>query len=122
MTERSFTPPASRFDIVRALPVVGYFLLVFGLLVAAFIRITPASVPRAFANPALREAVRLSLLACWYDFDRSYMSASCSGFERDVERCIKHGNFGFMHRCLGPPMKETMFPLEPRLAFDEDIV
>lgn len=62
MTERSFAPPVSRFDIVRVLPVAGYFFLVFGLLVAAFIRITPESVPRAFANPALRDAVRLSLV------------------------------------------------------------
>ena len=58
----STTPRYGRsFDVLLALPLAAYLLIVVLLLVSLFLRITPASVATAFSDPALLSSMWLSL-------------------------------------------------------------
>lgn len=54
--------PWCRFDSLLCLPLLGYLAIIVALIVGTFLSITPSAIQTAFADPALRDAVVLSLL------------------------------------------------------------
>jgi len=50
------------FDVLLAVPLAVYLLLIAGLTLAVFFAITPAAVRQAFSDRAIWDAVSLSLI------------------------------------------------------------